>query len=578
MRLADALDELRRSEATQRACLDALEQGVVLSSLGGDILFMNDAAERLLGFSAAEVTERVLLGRWETYREDGSVLPHAERPIAKTMLTGQPIRDAIIGWRTKDDEFLLLRAATQPVRNVTGVMTGVVTAFTDVTAERRVQLIEQEAAAAVAAAEDELRRSFDESVTGMALVDLEGRIRRANSAYAAIVGRTIPELIGTDAIELLPADEGDLVTTRSIATGALPNLETERRMIRPDGAAVWVRAHTSAVRAHDGSITHFISQVHDITEVRVASDVVRRTHARFTALVEQSSDIICLLGASGRIRYASPAAERILGYDPTVGAEQPFVDLVHPDDVPEATAGYEELLRNPGASRSFQMRLMDHEGGWRHMEVLATNRLDDDAVRGIVANVRDITERANEAARLTWQAYHDILTGLANRALLQDRLDHALERARRARELTGLLFIDLDHFKEVNDALGHDAGDRLLVEVANRLVHAVRTGDTVARLGGDEFVILAETLTVRAEARLIAERVLELLAEPIDLDGTDVTIGASIGIAFDEVHNPDLLLRDADAALYEAKHSGRGRFVVYGPPLHPPASVPATTG
>jgi diguanylate cyclase (GGDEF)-like protein/PAS domain S-box-containing protein len=575
MRLADALDELRQSEMTQRACLDALEQGVVLSSLGGDILFMNDAAERLLGYSAAEVTERVLHGRWETYREDGSVLPLIERPIAQTMLSGLPVRDSIIGWRTRDGQFLLLRTATQPLRNQAGLMTGVVTAFADVTAERRVEIIEQAATEAVRAAEDELRRSFDESVTGMALVDLDGRIRRANPAYAAIVGRDVTDLIGTDAIELLPAGDGEQVMARSIATGALPNLETERRLIRPNGAAVWVRVHTNAVRDQGGAITHFVSQVHDITEVRNAAEVLRETQARFTALVEQSSDIICLLGATGRIRYASPAAQRILGYVPTPGTEQRFVELVHPDDIPQATAGYEELLRSPGASRSFQIRLVDNEGGWRHMEVLATNRLDDDAIRGVVANVRDITERANEAARLTWQAYHDTLTGLANRALLQDRLDHALERARRARELTGLLFIDLDHFKAVNDALGHEAGDRLLIEVADRLVHAVRTGDTVARIGGDEFVILAETLSVRAEARLIAERVLELLAEPIHLNGTDVTISASVGIAFDEVHNPDLLLRDADAALYQAKHGGRGRFVVYGPPLGQPA-VPAT--
>ncbi len=565
MRLADVLDELRRSEATQRACLDALEQGVVLSSIDGDILVMNDAAERLLGYSAAEVSERVAQGRWETYREDGSVLPLAERPIARTMLTGQPVRDSIIGWRTKDAEFLLLRAATQPVRDPSGVMTGVVTAFSDVTAERRVQVVE-----------DELRRSFEESVTGMVLIDLDGRIRRATPAYATIVGRSVDELVGTDSIELLPADEGAVVSTRSIATGALPNLETERRLFRPDGAVVWVRAHTSAVRDISGTITHFVSQVHDITEVRLAAEAVRETQARFTALVEQSSDIICLLGASGRIRYASPAAERILGYDPSAGTEQRFVELIHPEDVPDATAGYEELLRLPGSSRSFQIRLVDNEGRWRHMEVLATNRLQDDAVRGVVANVRDITERANEAARLTWQAYHDTLTGLANRALLQDRLDHALERARRARELTGLLFIDLDHFKAVNDALGHEAGDRLLIEVADRLVHAVRTGDTVARLGGDEFVILAEALAVRGEARLIAERVLELLAEPSHIDGTDITIGASVGIAFDEVHNPDLLLRDADAALYQAKHSGRGRFVVYGPSLANPEPVPAT--
>jgi diguanylate cyclase (GGDEF)-like protein/PAS domain S-box-containing protein len=453
-------DALRRSEATRRACIDVLEQGVVVSTVDGQVTLLNDAAQQLLGYTAAELSARYAEGRWETYREDGTVLPPEERPLARMVRTGEGVRDAIVGWRCKDDRFVVLRIAMKPLHDDAGVMTGIVTAFTDITAERRAQETEREAAAAAAA-------------------------------------------------------------------------------------------------------------------VAAAADELRATQARFMALVQQSSDIICLLGASGTIHYASPAAERILGYDPSSSAKQRFIELVHPDDVRSATEAYADLLRHPGASRSVQVRLLGGDGRWRHMEVHATNRLDDDDVRGIVANVRDITERAEEAARLTWQAYHDTLTGLANRALLQDRLTHALDRARRARELTGVLFIDLDHFKAVNDALGHAAGDQLLMGVAERLTHAVRAGDTIARLGGDEFVILTETLTVRAEATVIAQRVLDLLSTPIHLNGTDVTISASIGVAFDEVHNPELLLRDADAALYQAKHGGRGRYVVHGPPLGVvPAAVP----
>ena len=443
-RLATSSQQLRRSEATQRACLDALEQGVVLSTLDGEILVMNDAAQRILGCTAAELGTRYADGGWQTFREDGSVLPPDERPLVRTMLTGEAVRDAIMGLRDEHGRLVLLRVATQPVRNDAGSMTGVVTAFTD------------------------------------------------------------------------------------------------------------------------------------ITQFRQAADSLRETQAQFAALIEQSSDIICLLEASGRIRYASPAAERILGYDLADDAEPLFLALIHPDDVPATTEAYDELLLHPGVSQSVQIRLMGREGEWLHMEVLATNRLDDPDVRGIVANVRDITERAQEAARLTWQAYHDTLTGLANRALLHDRLDHALQRARRARELTGLLFIDLDGFKQVNDELGHEAGDRLLVEVADRLTEVVRTGDTVARLGGDEFVILAETLTVRAEASVIADRVLAALSLPFHINGVDVTVSASVGVAFDEVHNPDLLLRDADAALYQAKRGGGGRYVVYGPQLGSPMPVSIT--
>jgi diguanylate cyclase (GGDEF)-like protein/PAS domain S-box-containing protein len=297
---------------------------------------------------------------------------------------------------------------------------------------------------------------------------------------------------------------------------------------------------------------------------RQAQAASRLPEARFTALVEHSSDIICLLDREGRLLYGSQSAARLLGYHLADG--EPFARALHPDDVASVTETFDDLLLHPGESRSVQARLVERGGGWRHMEIIATNRLADVDVQAVVANVRDITERAAEAARLSWQAFHDDLTGLANRALLQDRLTHALERARRSPELTGLLYVDLDHFKEINDTFGHEAGDLLLVEVADRLAGAVRSGDTVARLGGDEFVILAETLTAAPEAEGIAERVLDVLAEPFHLNGSLVEVTASVGLAFDHTHDPDVLLRDADLALYRAKDGGRARYAAATPP------------
>jgi len=174
-----------------------------------------------------------------------------------------------------------------------------------------------------------------------------------------------------------------------------------------------------------------------------------------------------------------------------------------------------------------------------------------------------VTERAEAAARLTWQAYHDALTGLPNRALLLDRLHQALDGARHTGSVTGLMFVDLDGFKAVNDELGHEAGDQLLVEVATRLGAAVRIGDTVARIGGDEFVVLAGGLASRDEAAAIAARIIAAVGRPVRVAGGDVAVSASVGVAVDRDHDPDRLLREADTALYRAKASGKNRYEVF---------------
>jgi diguanylate cyclase (GGDEF)-like protein len=203
-------------------------------------------------------------------------------------------------------------------------------------------------------------------------------------------------------------------------------------------------------------------------------------------------------------------------------------------------------------------------GEWRNLEAHVTDLRDDRRIRGVVLNARDITERVRLEDELTRQAFQDGLTGLANRALFRDRLDQTLARSERSMEVFAVLLVDLDGFKQVNDSLGHGAGDQLLQQVAGRFAEVTRPSDTLARLGGDEFALLIDD-TTEEFAVGIAKRLLERLAEPTSIAGRELSIGASIGIVVHDGGPGDSedLVRHADLAMYAAKEAGRGRYEVF---------------
>jgi diguanylate cyclase (GGDEF)-like protein len=209
------------------------------------------------------------------------------------------------------------------------------------------------------------------------------------------------------------------------------------------------------------------------------------------------------------------------------------------------------------------------DGHWLHVETAGTNLLGEPTVRGIVLNSRDVSERKALEAQLTHQAFHDPLTGLANRVLFLDRVGHALTLGRRQQQSLAVLFLDLDDFKVVNDSLGHAAGDRLLSAIAGRLLTCVRDSDTVARIGGDEFAILVEDATDDHGATMVAERIAAALQRPILVQSQEVFMSASIGIATatEETAAADLL-RNADMAMYVAKSQGKGRFERFEPRMY----------
>jgi diguanylate cyclase (GGDEF)-like protein/PAS domain S-box-containing protein len=298
-------------------------------------------------------------------------------------------------------------------------------------------------------------------------------------------------------------------------------------------------------------------------------NAARESEARFRSLVQQSSDVIAVIDAQGIVQYVSPSVARILSREPQSLVGEPLVSLVFPDEQEHFAVALEKSAGTADATEPVLLRFLQDGGAWRTMETSFTDLRDDPTVTGIVVTARDVTDRASLQAQLLHQAYHDPLTGLANRALFHNRVSHAMTRYARTQERIAVLFLDLDDFKTVNDSLGHAVGDRLLVAVAQRLLNATRGCDTVARLGGDEFAVLLEHAEHAEDAAVVADRIVHALDTPFPVAGTEVRIGASVGIARPEAHDgPDEILRNADVAMYRAKGGGKGRWALFAPEMH----------
>ena len=308
----------------------------------------------------------------------------------------------------------------------------------------------------------------------------------------------------------------------------------------------------------------------DITARKVAETARRRVEARLARIAETAADAIMLYDASGHIIFANAAAARVFGRPVealwSLSYDDPQWGDATLDGQPLTLAQtvFRRVERERAAVYDVEYTVKRPNGEVVAVSVNATPLPEDNGrFGGVVASFSDITQRRHMEAKLNHQAFHDPLTGLANRALLGNRLSHILASGREANECA-VLFIDLDNFKWVNDSLGHDAGDVLLCEVAARLQKTLRAGDTPARFGGDEFVVLLSRIDNPAYAFAAAERIVALLSEPFDLGGREVFTSPSIGLAISEPGmDAETMLRNADAAMYEAKRRGKGRYEVF---------------
>ena len=295
---------------------------------------------------------------------------------------------------------------------------------------------------------------------------------------------------------------------------------------------------------------------------------LRQREEHFRSLVQNSSDVITLIDQEGQIQYQSSSVERIFGYQSAELVGSAFNELVHVEDRTQVMRRIQEAINIEGPPISVECRLQRQDGSYCVSEITITNLLREPTVNGLVLNTRDISERKALEDKLTHQAFHDSLTNLPNRAAFRVVLDHAVHGEQQRR--IAVLFLDLDDFKVVNDTLGHEAGDKLLTAVAKRIEATLRPGDSVARLGGDEFAVLLKNMEDETIARRVADRITRQLSTPFAIDGREVFVHASIGIAalVSGEEAAEDLLKNADVAMYIAKTRGKGRYIEYEESLH----------
>ena len=428
-------------------------------------------------------------------------------------------------------------------------------------------------------AEEELKASHSvvQAVTegtpdAMYVKDREGRFLMVNSAATQLIGLPREEVLGRGAEELYDPDTAHRVIAQDrmiMATGTTQTYEETLRIDRGEARAYLTTK--GPFRNYRGEIVGVFGVSRDITERKHAAEELTREREFLSALLDSITEGIVACDADERLTLFNRAAREIHGLAATaLGPDEWAVhyDLYRPDghtplrreDIPlfrahqgEKVRDVEMVIAHPGRpSRTLTVNgqaFYDEEG----------NKL------GAVVAMHDVTERKALEERLSHQALHDALTGLPNRALFTDRLGHALTRVRSGGRTVGVLFMDLDNLKVVNDSLGHTAGDRLLVAVSGRLRDCLRPVDTVARLGGDEFTILLEDIADVTEAISVAERIAKALRVPFELVGRQVYLTASIGVALslsgDE--RAEDLLRRADVAMYKAKNSGKAQYRLF---------------
>ncbi|MGH9179873.1 MAG: EAL domain-containing protein, partial [Acidimicrobiales bacterium] len=304
-------------------------------------------------------------------------------------------------------------------------------------------------------------------------------------------------------------------------------------------------------------------------KVRSRTAELHRQERRFRSIAQNASEVLTVVDGGGVVRWQSASAERVLGYPAEDLVGRPLQDLLAPDEARWVMAQVTAAPPPPSPPTVLITGLQRADGSRCQAEIQVSNLLGDPAVQGFVLTSRDVGERTALEEQLRRQALHDPLTGLGNRALFRDRLQHAMDRSSRRPELLAVLMVDLDGFKQVNDSLGHDAGDRLLSEVARRLQDCVRVGDTVARMGGDEFAVLLERADLEGPA-VVAQRIVYRLRAPVEIDGRAIVTQGSVGVA---VGSPSTLtagelLRNADLAMYVAKSKGKGVYEVYQREMH----------
>jgi diguanylate cyclase (GGDEF)-like protein/PAS domain S-box-containing protein len=555
------ITERKRAEATMRmlsALVESSSDAIFGCTLDGTISTWNAAAGSMFGYTAAEAVGRPA----------SLILGEADRDVRAHMDAGGPVRSMETVGHRKDASTVDISLSASFVFDADETQIGVSCIARDISEAKRAQ-VEAEA--------DRVRLATAQQTAGVGSfeIDLDTGERWWSAEYWRILGvdETLPasrELM----LSTVHADDRARVEEvwRQLDSGG-PGLDFGYRLVPPSGQMRWVRSRTSIECSEDGSPSRILGTTMDVTDLHLADAQRREAEANFQLGFDLSPIGMGMADLDGRLHRINPAVTEILGRTEEEVLGKRTRDFLHPEDTgdrPGASAG-----PRPGEARHVQKerRYLQPDGDvvWVQETVSVVPGVDGEPAYSFV-QLQDTTLRKQAEEMLEYQASHDPLTGLANRLLLTESLDRCLADARESDGQVSVLFLDADQFKIINDGLGHSAGDRLLVEMARRLQSMVRLTDTLARFGGDEFVIVCENMTPENTQRLV-KRIVDVGKEPFVLEGQEVFVTVSVGIVLasgDE--DAETVLRNSDAAMYQAKNNGRAQAMVFSEEIYRKAS------
>ena len=555
-------DALREARDRFRSIFENAPIGVAMVNLEGRYLQVNHSLCEILGYTEEEL--RALTWQEITHPDDLA----ASSAFARRIVAGEfPRYHLEKRFLHADGHSVWASLSVSLVRDSEGEPLYFVSQIQDVTERKRFE-------EALRESEQRFRGSFERAATGMALVGTDGRFLRVNRSLCEILGFPERELLGKNFQELTHPDdlEVDLEHLRRLVAGEIRTYQTDKRYHHQDGHVVWALLSVSVVHDEEDEPLYFVSQIQDVTERKRSEEALERLSQRHEMVLKSAGEGIFGLDLHGRVTFVNPAASDMTGWSTQDVLGRPLHNLLHHTKSDGASYPSEECPIYAAFTTGTTHR-RDDEVFWRKdgtsfpVEYTSNPIFEDGEIVGAVVTFRDISERKALQEQLHHQAFYDPLSGLPNRALFMDRLEHALKRANRRGSKLAVLFTDLDNFKVINDSLGHEVGDQLLVAIAERLKSCLRPEDTAARLGGDEFTILVEDVCSVDEGVQIAKRIAERLRPLFALGEHEVFATVSIGIAFNSPtqEQPADLLRHADLAMYRAKHRGKARYEVFEP-------------